>query len=161
MSGSSKFVNWGEYRFLQNWRSLYANQTKAEAALEPKIAALGYRYRTQHPWFGLGIISDFLLPDINLVIEVDGASHLRAAQKETDLRHALALKRRGYDVVRISNDAVFRDPEQALQAALSTPPQDLAELEAAVAQLPSPSGSGAKPRKQKSAPQVKTAPVGE
>lgn len=96
--------------FLSRWAKLYSNQTPAETALEPAVASLGVRYRTQHPMWSLRVFPDFFLPDFKLVIEVDDPGHKRKAQKEKDADRSFKLVKAGYRVVRCTNDEAIADP---------------------------------------------------
>lgn len=94
------------------------NPTKAEASIEPAIAALGLRYRPQHPFWGLKYFADFALLDEKLIIEVDGDSHDDPKQKEKDLLHELAVLKLGWRIGRVTNAEALSDPTRAVQAAL-------------------------------------------
>lgn len=107
---------------LRNWARLYTRPTAAEISLEPAIAALGERYRAQHPFFGLYLIADFVLLDRRVIIEVDGDSHNTLAQRRKDLQHMIALEEQGWAVVRMSNAEAISDPYGALEWALSRVP---------------------------------------
>lgn len=119
---------------LRYWARLYLNQTAAEKALEPAIAALGVPYRAQHPFFQFKLIADFALIDDKLVIEVDGESHNRPAQIKKDLEHMIALKSLGWDVVRVRNEDATARPAETVRAALTAPRKALPELQEALAQ---------------------------
>lgn len=125
----------------RNWWFLATRMTAPERALEPAIAALGERYRAQWLFLGLPVarknktcIADFVLLDRQLVIEVDGASHDDPKQKLKDLENAVALKKLGWDVYRVSNARTLADPEGTVEAALTAPRKALAELEGALEQ---------------------------
>ena len=105
------------HTMLRYWAKLY-EQTDSERAIEPAIAALGRRYRSQHPFWGMSAFADFALIDDKIVIEVDGASHDRPAQKEKDLLHMLEWSKRGWKTVRITNESATREPETAIRAAV-------------------------------------------
>ena len=60
-------------------------------------------------------IVDFLLPDISLVIEVDGAYHAERQQMEDDEQREEALNSMGYRVVRFTNEEVMYDIENVLE----------------------------------------------
>lgn len=109
---------WGHNPLLGFWHRMLENPTTAEAALEPCIAALGYRYRCQHPFLALKHFADFALLDEKILIEVDGASHDTPAQREKDLIHMLAVLKLGWVVARVTNDFAIRDPEGAAMDAL-------------------------------------------
>lgn len=117
------------------WYRLYMQMTPAEKALEPAIAALGERYRSQHPFLKHKLFADFALLDRQRIIEVDGASHDTPRQKYKDLQHMLALKADGWDVIRVSNDSATVAPEETVKAALVAIPQTVEQLEAARARL--------------------------
>lgn len=135
--------------FLRNWARLYTNLTAAEVALEPEVARLGERYRTQCPFFALSFIVDFALLDRRLIIEVDGDSHNSPGAKVKDQARALAFKRLGWNLVRVRNEEVLRDPAAALSRVLDPARAHSSEEELA-AELrrlellfgPSSSGSG-------------------
>lgn len=110
---------WARNRMLGYWAKLYA-QTDAERAIEPAIAALGRRYRSQHPFWNMSAFADFALIDDKIVIEVDGRSHDAPAQKEKDLLHMLQWSKMGWQVVRLTNEQATQEPERALSAAIQT-----------------------------------------
>ncbi len=93
------------------WKRGCEFPTKAEAALETVIAALGERYRHQYPFWGLKYFADFALLDSKIIIEVDGDSHDTPEQKEKDLLHELAVLELGWVVMRISNEKALRYPD--------------------------------------------------
>lgn len=103
---------------MANWDYLYQNPTKAELLLEPEVAKLGVPYRFQHRIWNY--ILDFALPAWKVAIEVDGDSHRRKDQMLKDEQKTAWLAKRGWRVVRTTNEAVFRDPAAALKAALSS-----------------------------------------
>lgn len=100
------------------WYRLYTQMTAPEKSLEVAIAKLGERYRSQHPFLGLKHFADFALLDRKVIIEVDGDSHTKLLQREKDLKHTIALKALGWEVVRMSNEAALNWPEEALKGAL-------------------------------------------
>jgi very-short-patch-repair endonuclease len=87
----------------------------------------GARFRRQAP---IGnYIADFAWSSARIVVEVDGASHESAEQRERDQRKDAFLRREGFRVFRISgNDVAWNSPqafaelESAIDAQLSTPP---------------------------------------
>lgn len=116
----SMMLRWG-YRLLMN-------MTEAEKALETGIVRLGVRYRAQYPFLGLKLFADFALLDDMLIIEVDGASHDKPAQKLKDLDHMIGLKSLGWDVVRVSNEEAMANPLEKAVAARSAPRTDMQAL---------------------------------
>ena len=117
------------------WYRLYHNMTPAEVALEPAIAALGERYRSQHPFLRHKLFADFALLDRKRIIEVDGASHDTPKQKKKDLEHMIALRSDGWDVVRVSNAQALAAPAGTIADALLAIPRTTPQLEAALSQL--------------------------
>lgn len=117
-------MGWGGNPLLGYWRRMCEQPTTAEAALEPAIAALGERYRHQYPFWGLKYFADFALLDRKLIIEVDGASHDKPAQKEKDLKHSLEVLKLGWYIYRCSNEWATKYPEESVDIAL----QHLAEF---------------------------------
>lgn len=91
------------------------NPTIAEKILWEQIRAgqLDAKVLRQHV---IGdYIVDFLLPDISLVIEVDGAYHAELQQMEDDEQREEALNSMGYRVVRFTNEEVMYDIENVLE----------------------------------------------
>ena len=117
------------------WHRAFMNLTPAEKALEPAIALLGERYRPQYPFLQFKHFADFALLDRMLIIEVDGDSHDKPAQKKKDLEHSMKLKALGWDVVRVANEAAMADPAGTVSAALTAPRTTLAEYSAALERL--------------------------
>lgn len=126
---------------LKYWAHGYQNPTESEAAIEPAIAALGKRYRFQHPFFKLYHMADFALLDDKIIIEVDGASHSTNKQKLKDLKYRVALEALGWRVVRCTNEEAQARPTETVarllvQASLSKPlesqvaTREIARLEA-------------------------------
>src|SRR4051812_5297668 len=90
------------------WHQLYHYQTKQEQTLEERVATLGVRYRTQHP-FRCGAknyFADLWLPDYSIVVEVDDPGHNRADKRKKDLERTNALEARGLVVLRVTNEQV-------------------------------------------------------
>jgi very-short-patch-repair endonuclease len=124
--------------FLRNWARLYSAPTKHEELMEVAVAGLGSPYRTQHPFFSLHHIADFYLPGIQVVVEVDGASHRKPAQILKDKLHTLQLARLGIKVVRCQNEEVEADPKGTLAKLLlqaEQTPLPEGELDLQIAQL--------------------------
>jgi very-short-patch-repair endonuclease len=120
---------------LRYWARLYNKPTEAEKAIEPAIASLGERYRSQHPFFALRHIADFVLLDRKLIIEVDGKSHSAPKQIKKDLEHTIALKALGYEVIRVTNEQAMAAPWETVLAALSQKPETLDALQVKLARL--------------------------
>ncbi len=71
----------------------------------------GVRFRRQHV---IGkYVTDFCCPKCRLVIELDGHSHLGCAATDREREHV--LRRRGYHVLRFTNDDVLRDIRRVLE----------------------------------------------
>ncbi len=114
---ASRWTPWAN-PLLAYWKHGCDNPTKAEAAIEPAIAALGERYRHQYPFWSLKYFADFALLDRKLIIEVDGDSHDTPEQKEKDLQHTLAVLKLGWLVYRCSNDDALTHPAETIGFAI-------------------------------------------
>lgn len=123
----SMMLRWG-YRLLMN-------MTPAEIALEPVVASLGERYRCQYPFLKHKLFADFALLDRKLVLEVDGTSHDKPAQKKKDAEHAIALHLDGWSTVRVTNEQALAGLSEKALTALLEKPQTLAELQSKLADL--------------------------
>ncbi|MBR6140265.1 MAG: endonuclease domain-containing protein [Bacteroidaceae bacterium] len=91
------------------------NATVAEQVLWEHIRhdALGVKIQRQHI---IGdFIVDFLAPNERLIIEVDGAYHAEERQKEDDKMRAEILERKGYKVIRFSNEEVLYDTDMTIK----------------------------------------------
>ena len=90
------------------------NPTLAEQVLWENLRAgqIGLKVIRQHI-VGDHIV-DLLLPDINLVIEVDGSYHAERQQKEDDERRERELNRMNYNVVRFTNEEVLHDIDNVI-----------------------------------------------
>lgn len=63
-------------------------------------------------------IVDFLLPEIKLVIEVDGTYHAERDQKDDDEIRERNLARMNYSIIRFSNEEVLHNIENTLEIIL-------------------------------------------
>lgn len=96
------------------WGALY-KLTPAEYALEPAVASLGVRYRTQFPlwlWHNVSLpyFLDFALPDYQIAIEVDDPGHDDPKQMEKDRERTAKLREAGWVVVRCTNEDAVSNP---------------------------------------------------
>ena len=92
-------------------RNLRNNPTPPERALWALIRKqqTGAKFRRQAP---IGpYVADFLSHELKLIIELDGHSHSGAEAQARDTRRDRFLKERGFEVLRIGNADVFRNPE--------------------------------------------------
>lgn len=103
---------------LTRWAKLYGAPTPAEVAIEPSIAALGTRYRFQHPLWALRVFPDYVLLDHRVVIEVDDPGHRTRAGRARDAERTRKLNDAGWRVVRCTNDEALRDPRGAVKRML-------------------------------------------
>jgi len=89
-------------------RRLRRDATVPERLLWARLRrrALGVRFLRQRP-VGPYVV-DFLAPEARLVVEVDGRSH--DGRAVADAARQRALEALGLTVLRVSNDAVLRDP---------------------------------------------------
>ncbi|MDK1118668.1 MAG: endonuclease domain-containing protein [Anaerolineae bacterium] len=112
--------------FQKKWRASKQNQDRARelrknmTSAEKKLWGVlrgkqldGLYFRRQHP---VGpYILDFFCAKGNLVIEVDGDSHLD--QEEYDKERTRWLeKEKGYRVIRFTNDDIFKSIHEVIEA---------------------------------------------
>jgi very-short-patch-repair endonuclease len=114
-----------EVRSQAHARRLRQSMTDAETILWIHIrkCATGARFRRQHP---IGpFIADFACIAAKLVIEVDGATHGRDARDYDQQREAF-LAKKGWRVLRVSNEDVYRNLDGVWRTILaSLPPSAL------------------------------------
>lgn len=79
---------------------------------EVRCNKLGHKFLFQHI-IGQYIV-DFLCPDFNLVVEIDGGYHERPDQQFDDEARARWLERMGYKVIRFTNEQIFYDIETVI-----------------------------------------------
>jgi very-short-patch-repair endonuclease len=100
-------------RILYNARAMRKNLTPAELKLWLKIKSKqlgGFRFRRQQPFDKF--ILDFFCPESKIIIELDGTSHV---EKEVyDAQREEYLIRRGYKVLRFTNDEVMNNLDGVL-----------------------------------------------
>ncbi len=95
-------------------RELRRNQTDAEKHLWLRLRNRqleGFKFRRQMP-IGRYVV-DFICPDKNLVIELDGGHH--ADQVSADKERSRELGNRGYHVIRFWNNDVLSNTEGVLE----------------------------------------------
>ena len=85
------------------------NQTEAEQNLWYHLSGnqLGLHFRRQHI---IGCyIADFICVKRNLIIEIDGGYHSQEEQEIKDYLRTEDLEKMGFEVMRFSNDEIFRN----------------------------------------------------
>ena len=90
------------------------NQTEAEQNLWCHLSGnhLGLHFRRQHI---IGCyIADFICVKRNLIIEIDGGYHSQEEQKIKDYLRTEDLEKMGFEVMRFSNDEIFRNLPEVL-----------------------------------------------
>jgi len=95
-------------------RTLRQRLTRAETILWSRLrqGIGGIRFRRQHP---IGpYIADFACIRARLVIEVDGATHNSDAERRHDARRDAFLRSRSWQIVRVTNDDVYRSLDAVL-----------------------------------------------
>ena len=94
--------------------------TKAETVLwqELRGGKLGVHFRRQHV---MGTyIADFVSLKNHLVIEVDGEYHLSPEQQLLDAERTKYFERKGYRVIRFTNQEVINDLESVMSKLIKT-----------------------------------------
>ncbi len=116
-------------------RYLRRNKTSAERRLWGKLRALktlGFKFRQQVPIDNY--IVDFACFSKRLIIEVDGATHSTAEEREKDATREAHLRRQGFRIMRVWNREIFDNVDgvmDSIVAVLNTPTPN-----------PSPQGGG-------------------
>ena len=99
----------------QQRKELRNNGTRAEAVLWNMLKSrqLGVKFRRQ---FSVGsYILDFYSPEVNLCIELDGASHFTYGGTDYDFERTSFLKNNhGIETLRFENISVFKYPEEVV-----------------------------------------------
>jgi very-short-patch-repair endonuclease len=90
------------------------NPTLAEQVLWEHIRAGQIGYRVLRQYVVGDYIVDFLLPEVNLIIEVDGAYHSERLQQEDDDIRERELVKMNYNIIRFSNDEVLYSIEAVI-----------------------------------------------
>lgn len=101
----------------QRARELRKPQTPAEQKLWRHLRQKqvgGYYFRRQHPIDRF--IVDFYCAQVNLIIEVDGESHLD--QVDYDTARTQWLEERNYHLIRFTNNDVFQKIDAILEKIL-------------------------------------------
>jgi very-short-patch-repair endonuclease len=105
---------------LDRRRTLRRNSTDAEAALWSELrdrSLGGFKFRRQHscgPY-----ILDFYCAEASLAIELDGGQHYEEAAVASDVERTRFIRRRGIEVLRFTNEVVFSQRLDVLEAIAS------------------------------------------
>ena len=109
-------------------RRLRKDETLAEKRLWEQLrnrTLEGFKFVRQAP---VGpFIADFLCRELNLIIEVDGATHSTASEIERDAARTNSLRRLGHSILRFQNDEIINGMDDVLTL-----------IREAVARCPSP-----------------------
>ncbi|MEH6658890.1 DUF559 domain-containing protein [Leeuwenhoekiella marinoflava] len=110
MTGKPELVN----VLLERAQEMRDKPTKAEALLWSKLRGkkTGFKFRQQHPIDKY--IVDFVCLSAQLIVEVDGEVHQYQMDKDAE-RQLLLEQKKGYKVLRFSNEEVLNDVEKVLQ----------------------------------------------
>ena len=102
--------------YLKNIRKeLRNNLTPPEARLWTELKdkkRLGFKFRRQHSIDNY--IVDFYSPKANLIIEVDGKTHLEPTISENDSKRDEHLKELGFKIVRFDNQDILNQLEYVI-----------------------------------------------
>ena len=109
---ASKSNNYHYNKKLQRYANeLRHNMTRAESCLWKYVLRAGqlqgYKFRRQRPV--LKYIADFMCPELMLIIEVDGITHLDEKVAKKDEIRQKALEDIGFTVLRFNDDEVLND----------------------------------------------------
>lgn len=100
----------------------------------------GFHFRRQHP---IGpYIADFACVPARLVLEVDGATHGSKEEIAHNRRRDAYMKQRGWRVLRITNEDVYKNFDNVVEIilALTPPPPSGFALRASPATSPATAG---------------------
>ena len=97
-------------------RKLRRNITIPESIIMELLDKTGERYIFQEAFFDkyYFLIADFFLPDLNVIIEVDGAQHGEEKKRKQEAKRRRWLKSKGITVVRIKNKAAYKMTKNSL-----------------------------------------------
>ena len=103
------------YKDLHNFLHKKAKQLKkrptaAEVVFERKLKELNIPYKTQWPYIAGGLcgICDFCLPELFVIIEIDGGYHLEEEQKQTDdIKDFVCENQLKAKILRLTNNQAF------------------------------------------------------
>ena len=101
----TEYLNYEDY-LKKKAEELSNNMTRAEKRVAKWLDDKGIQYIPQCPimcYPRIGYIADFVLPDYNAIIEVDGETHNSEEAKEKDALRTKHLNNKGYRVYRIDN----------------------------------------------------------
>jgi len=104
------------YRLLKGFASENRkNPTLAEQVLWNHIRAgqLDVKVFRQH--IVGDYIVDFLIPDVSIIIEVDGPYHAECHQMQEDEQREETLNRMGYRLIRFTNEEVLYNTDNVLE----------------------------------------------
>ena len=91
------------------------NATVAEQVLWEHIRHDALEVKIQRQHIIGDFIVDFLAPNEKLIVEVDGAYHAEPRQKSDDELRTGMLERKGYKVIRFSNEEVLYDTDMTIK----------------------------------------------
>lgn len=112
--------------FLKSRKFIYYNKNLNEKArklrneMTPAEKKLWYEYLRKHQYNFFrqkpigNYIVDFYYPKLNLVIEIDGETHLTDNEKNYDEQRTKDLNKYGLKLIRFWNDEVLRDLENVI-----------------------------------------------
>jgi len=104
-------------QLLRDARRLRKNQTDAERLMWKALRNRklnDWKFRRQHP-ISEGFILDFYCAETKVAVELDGAHHQLNDQKEYDKNRTEYLEEFGIRTIRIMNEEVLKNIENALQ----------------------------------------------
>ena len=93
-------------------RKLRGFGEKSEAMLWKRIKSrqIGYAFNRQKPI--LNYIADFYCKELNLVVEIDGASHFSEEAHERDAERDRQMRAIGLEIVRVLDGDVCKDADR-------------------------------------------------
>ncbi len=108
-----------KYRTRQRARDLRDNLTDGETILWSRLQRKqlhGYRFQRQLP---VGhFIADFACRSAKLIIELDGATHSTAEERDADAKRTAYIEAQGWSVIRFWNADVYDNLDGVLNSIL-------------------------------------------
>ncbi len=100
----------------RNAAYLRQNPTEAEEMLWERLRnnqIEGVHFRRQHPFHNY--VPDFYANEVKLVIEIDGSIHEEKSVKFTDEERELNLKLHSLNILRYSNEEIYKYEDDVVQ----------------------------------------------
>lgn len=99
----------------QNAKKNRANPTEAESVFWTIARSNGLGQKCRRQYIIGQYIVDFFFRKSLLIVEIDGDYHLTKKQKEEDKKREEWLEKRGYTILRFSNQQIMFDTDKTIK----------------------------------------------